>query len=323
MTLVPRGSWRSVAGRSAGAITAALILQLPPPALAGGLTIDSREYKLLLTPTDFAGDPNARASEFWDGRLKPIIGTHLDRRESGESRAKKSFVLRHQRRVSFKDTTGCTLSLAGFSYRERAALMAEPGGAATVETTLKFRSSDIFISSASSFAGQGEAKSKFEEDISISMQGGKSRSGYSHSVSQKQAGGSLPATLKGLTDTYPGAWSWLESLSTTPTQPGANLVAGPAFVELVFSKAEVDLGHETDAEFDFTFWYPASDASRTQPALVEISFSYDTNDGDVDRNVALRASKLFVAMQSELSALIAPGSQSKTSRALPSDCQEK
>ncbi|SCB28404.1 hypothetical protein GA0061099_1004151 [Bradyrhizobium yuanmingense] len=321
MTLVPRGSWRSVAGRSAGAITVALILQLPQPALAGGITIDSREYKLLLTPTDFAGDPNARAAEFWDGRLKPIISTHLDRRESGESRAKKSFVLRHQRRVSFKDTAGCTLSLAGFSYRERAALTAERG-AATVETTLKFRSPDIFISNASSFAGQREAKSKFEEDISIPIQGAKTRSSYSHSVSQKQAGLSPPATLKDVMDTYPGAWSWLESVSTKPPQLGANLIAGPVFAELVFSRAEVDLGHDADAEFDFTFWYPASDASRTQPALVEISFSYNTDDGEVDSNIALRASKLFVAMQSELSAMIAPGSQSKTSWALPSDCQE-
>jgi hypothetical protein len=314
----------AMAIRLTTAISAVVLIGLSSPALpGGGVMIDSREYKLLLIPENFAGDPSTRAAEFWNGRLKPIIATHLDRRENGESRAKKSFEFHHQRRVSFRDTAGCILSTAGFSYRERTNWTAETGPAATVETTLKFRSPDIFLSTASRFEGPDDAKSKFEEDISISSQGSGTRSGYSYSVSQKQPVASLATSLQGALDAYPGSFQWLESLSATPPQPDASLAAGPAFAELVYSKAFVDLGHNTDAEFDLTLWYPSDAASRDQPAVVEISFGYDTDDGEVDRRVTLRASKLFAAMQGELAAWIAPGSQSKTARALPNNCHEK
>ena len=308
--------------RLAMALSAVMLGGIVPQALAGGVTIDSREYKLLLLSENFTGDSAEHATEFWDSRLKPIIDKHLDRRNNGESRARKSFALQHQRRVSFKDTPKCTLSAAGFSYRERANWTPGSGTAAAVETTLKFRSPDLFLSMASRFEGRDGAKSKFEEDLSIASHFS-TKSGYSYSVSQKQPATSLAASLDGALSAFPGALERLESLSATPPQLEASLVPGPTFTELAYSKAAVDLGRDTEAEFDLTFWYSSDALSLDRPALVEISFAYDTDDGEVDRNVALRASKLFAAMQSDLASWIAPGSQSKTSRALPNDCREK
>src|SRR5262249_45659640 len=193
--------------------------------------------------------------------------------------------------------------------------------AGNVETTLKFRSPDIFLSAASRFEGSDGAKSKFEEDISIA-QGAVSRSGYSYSISRKQPPGSLATSLQSALEAFPGSLQWLESLSATQPQPDARLGTGTVFAELVYSKARVDLGSDTDGEFDLTFWYPSDAANRDRPTVVEISFSYETDSGEVDGKVALRASKLFAAMRNGLSALIAPGTQSKTSRALPNNCRE-
>ena len=233
----------------------------------------------------------------------------------------KSFVLHHHRRVSFRDTAGCTLSMAGSSYRERTTLTAGPGPPPSRPRS----NSGARTSSSRPVRFEGKATRNQSSRKTSQFQGKAPKPRAAIPVRCHRSKLADPRQRRSKASWIPiqALGQWLESLSTTPPQPGANLVAGPVFAELVFSKAEVDLGHDTDAEFDFTFWYPAGDASRTQPALVEISFGYDTDDGEVDRNVALRASKLFVAMQSELSALIAPGSQSKTSRALPSDCQEK
>ncbi|WP_152535483.1 hypothetical protein [Bradyrhizobium sp. Ai1a-2] len=262
-----------------------------------------------------------RAAEFWDGQLKPIIAAHLDPRENGDSRAKKSFSLHHQRKVSFKDTADCILSAAGFSYRERADMAAGVAPAANIETTLKFRSPDVFLSTTSRFEGRENAKSKLEEDISIA-QGGAIRSGYSYSVTQKRRAAQPAISLRTAVEAYPGSLRLLESLSGDAPQPEAGLVSGPVFAELVYSKAQVDLGNDTDAEFDLTLWYPSEATDRRRPAVVEISYSYDTEKGQVDGKVALRGVKLFAALRKELSAWIAPGSQSKTSRALPSGCHE-
>lgn len=295
----------------------------PTGALANsGIVVDSREYKLLLDPNQFTGDAAARAAEFWESRLKPIIASRLDSRDNGQSRAKKSFALDHQRRIVFRDTATCALSGIGLSYRERTKWTPASGTEATSEVTLKLRGPDLFLANAFRFEGIGGGKSKFEEDVSIAGDAAGSRHRFSYSLSQKGPAVSVGSTLQGVIDAFPGIDDLLKTLSSSAPRTDAALVTGPAFLELVYSGAKVDLGQDTDGEFDLTFWYPADAVTLDRPVVVEISYSYDTDDGAVNPGVAQRGAKLFTGLVTALDPIIATGSQSKTSRALPNACRE-
>jgi hypothetical protein len=289
------------------------------PSLSGGLALDSREYKMLLKAGPFSGSPEAHAAKVWEEDLKPMIARDLDRRNNGEVRSKKSFALKHRRRIEFKDTATCELGSVGLSYRERAKWSAESGAEHTIEATLKLRGPDAFLVNALRFKGDDEAKAKLEEDLSPGLNGA-ARHKFAYSVSQKGAAAAMPTTLSAIDGAFPGASDVLNGLAKAPPANGP-LVSGKVFIELVYSGAKVDLG-DTDAEFDLTFWYPAEAASLDKPAIVEISFSYDTDDGNVDRGVALRGTKLFQGLAATFGSRIETSSQSKTSVALPTGCRE-
>jgi hypothetical protein len=286
-----------------------------------GIFVDSREYKLLLDPNQFTGDAATRAAAFWESRLKPIIASRLDARDNGQSRAKKSFALDHQRRIVFRDTATCALSDVGLSYRERTK-WTPASGPATSEVTLKLRGPDLFLANASRFEGIGGGKSKFEEDVSFAGDAAGPKHRFSYSVSQKGPAAAVASTLHGAIEAFPGIDNVLKTLSSSAPGADAPLLAGTAFLELVFSGAKVDLGQDTDAEFDLTFWYPADAATLDRPVVVEISYSYDTDDGAVNLGVAQRGANLFTGLVAALNSIIATGSQSKTSRALPNACRE-
>src|SRR5262245_38019395 len=72
-----------------------------PEARAEGVRLKSREYKLMLDPAKFAGEPEPIVDRFWDRVLKKVIADRLDRRNNGELRHKKRFALDPERHVVF------------------------------------------------------------------------------------------------------------------------------------------------------------------------------------------------------------------------------
>jgi hypothetical protein len=76
----------------------------------------------------------------------------------------------------------------------------------------------------------------------------------------------------------------------------AELAPGPQYRELVYRSSMIDLAEDTKTSFALTIWYEGAD-NRTRPALAEISFSYDTDDGAVSAEAAHRGRELFLALQ--------------------------
>ncbi|MGH6924825.1 MAG: hypothetical protein ACRED5_13905 [Propylenella sp.] len=309
--------------------------------MAKPIELTGREHKLLLDPAEFRKAPGDKmAGKFWARSLRPIIGSGLDARDSGESRAKGELSLnpRKQRLVRFFDTEDHLLDRNGFSLRSRVPVESgEPSGVA--EVTLKFRASDILL--AAEIADGARAvkvkKRKFEEDVAPLQVGpdngsakkvtrAKSHSAYSRfSLSLYLEFDDPLATLGAAFDRFGTFERALEDAASERIGGGMVLHSGPTICEWVFENAAVDLG-DTTAEFGLTLWYFAE--GRTQrarwkraasgevaPAVAEISFSYDTVDGRVDAAVSRRAMQLFKGMQAVLS--VDRRATSKTALALP------
>ena len=58
----------------------------------------------------------------------------------------------------------------------------------------------------------------------------------------------------------------------------------------------IDLAKDTKTRFALTIWYEGVD-NRDRPALAEISFAHDTDEGAVSAAAALRGRELLLAMQ--------------------------
>jgi hypothetical protein len=139
------------------------------------------------------------------------------------------------------------------------------------------------------------------------------RSLFSRTLSQPLATGATLTSLDDLVELYPSLHD-LEFADARGELKQAELIR-----EWVFEGAEVDLGDNLEAEFALTLWFPA-DAGSATPAIAEISFKYDTQDGDVAPEVAHRAMTLFLAMQAELE-WASPERATKTSFGLPPGCE--
>jgi hypothetical protein len=99
----------------------------------------------------------------------------------------------------------------------------------------------------------------------------------------------------GVDDLYPEFDNGLRLLAGA-SDLSAALAPGPDYHELVYESAMIDLEQDTKTRFALTIWYEGPD-NRERPALAEISFSYDTDDGEVAAEVAKRSRELLLLMQ--------------------------
>jgi hypothetical protein len=307
-------------------------------AQAGGIKLDSREYKLMLAPGKFAGEDEAAkvVDRFWHEALKPIIDGRLDTRHDGTPRSKNAFKPdSEQRHVLFRDTEDCLLDHNGYSFRERVRLK-NGDEKSNREVTLKFRTPDLFLASETALKGSNEeASTKFEEDIApvivstfdqsahtsrVVVQPRSMRSLFSLSTKETVGPDETFEVLGDVMQAYPDLRANLRKAGAPNDVAGSRLVAGIVIQELVFEGAKVDLGQDTDAEFALTLWYSQNHEKSSEPLTAEISFKYDTDDGRVNEAVAQRALKLFQAMQEGLGAWSSPEHATKSSLALPA-CQ--
>ena len=125
-----------------------------------GLT--GREYKMLLEPGRFPGNPGEVADRLWS-RLPPILGPHL-----ADADGLPALPDAKQRMVQFLDTDKLALDGKGYSLRLR-----RKGNKKKSEVTLKLQTADIFLSGSTSLpepvevdkGHDEEGEAKFEEDI--------------------------------------------------------------------------------------------------------------------------------------------------------------
>jgi hypothetical protein len=290
------------------------------------ILLNGREYKLLLKPTKFTGDPSVGlANNFWNHHLKPIINGHLDKRSGGKLRSKGQFVSAKIRSVRFWDSKGHVLAGCDLSLRQRGKTLDTHGDQ---EITLKLRTSDLFISGLTAVTGSHpDAETKLEEDIAplqvqlprsrtgrkVVVDYGATRSRFSHSTTQPLAADRVPGTLAQACELFPSLKKLCGDQRDSSLK--TRLMPGPAIEEHVFKGPKVDLGGGISAEFALTFWYFGK--RRRTPDVSEISFRCSMVDKSLGLPAARHAHLLFAAMQKELAGWVNAENSSKTALALP------
>jgi hypothetical protein len=290
--------------------------------------LDGREYKLLLRPTKFTGDPSvAMANNFWNRHLKPIINRHLDKRSGGKVRSNGQFAAARIRGVRFWDSKSHVLASCDLSLRQRGKTL-DPHG--KQEITLKLRTSDLFISALTAVTGSNRrAITKLEEDIAplqvqlsraapgrkVVADYGNTRSRFSRSTTQPLTADEVPGTLAHACKLFRSLNHDLMRGDQRGFSLKTRLMSGPVIEEHVFKGPKVALGSGISGEFALTFWYFG--ARRRIPDVSEISFRCGIDDGLMRLPAARRAHLLFVAMQKELAGWVNTEDSSKTALALP------
>ncbi len=283
---------------------AALTLLPLRQGLASDIKIDSREYKLMLKPGEFAGtDPRANIDRFVREELTLLVRAHWSA-AAAERLQDRGLKLEKSRIVQFKDTEKCLLSHNGFAWRERFKLnnSGERSGEAT--GTFKFRSPDIFLAAASRKSGGSDCK--FEEDltpVAVRTEAGSGvianprsvRSQFSQSCSHETSATSFPADLAAVAKLNPMFEPGLNAAFSTADML-LKLVPGEKFLERVYESKKLMVHGDTEAEFALTVWYPDA-GDHSQPYIAEISYKYETKGHSVSHEVAKRALTLLVNLQ--------------------------
>ena len=292
------------------AVVTALTLLSLRPGLADGIKLDSREYKLMLKPGNFAGtDPRAAIDRFVREELAPRVRAEWTA-DAAERLQDKGLKLEKSRIVRFKDTADCLLSRSGFAWRERFKLNGAGERSSEATGTLKFRSPDAFLAAASRKSGGGDCK--FEEDLAplairppkanrtaldegVTASPRSIRSQFSQSCSHEIAAASLPLDLATAARLNP---SFEPGLRATFSEADLSLrfIVGDDFLERVYERGKLKLAGDTEVEFALTVWYPAV-GDQGQPFIAEISYNYETRDHNVTHEVARRALGLLLKLQ--------------------------
>ena len=105
----------------------------------------------------------------------------------------------------------------------------------------------------------------------------------------------MPGTLKDVEKLYPTFDDDLRLVAGDIDMSSA-LAPSTEYARAVYESSMLDLARGTQADFALTLWYEGAD-NRDRPALAEISFSHDTDDGGVSAEAALQGRELFLAMQ--------------------------
>ena len=311
-------------------------LMMCTSATAGVPTLDSREYKLPLSPSKFEGsqiDVNETVDLFWTKVLKPLIARRLDAQDDGDSRAKKNFALDKERVIKFLDTDDCVLTQNGFSLRVRTDVGRDKDDKSPRELTIKYRTSDMFLAAAMILKGGAKTeRSKFEEDISPAGNSAKGtddrsdvrasfKSLFSASTKELVGDDTVVNKLGDAFDIYPTLKNALQAAGADKAAFKKSLKSGPVLSELAFDGAKVDLGPGVNADLTITIWYSREPAKKV-PVTAEVSFKYKTDKGTLKAAVARRALVLFEAMQDELGEWLKLGGGNKTSLGLPDQCRK-
>ena len=287
------------------------------------IDLEAREYKLLLKPKAFKGGAAANpADAFWDEHIAKIVKAKL-----GANAGKGEFTERKDRVVRYWDTKRGLLVEHDFTLRERV----EAGAGKERKITLKLRSPDLLIASATPLsdvsADKDEVDEKFEEDISpLEVATGRSgkvkvtladprstRSRFARSITRVVPGPNPCADLGKVFELFPTLDAHLRAGGAPPPKEGTRLTSAWAIDETIFRGMKVDLGQGSQAEFTITLWRFRTRAPRRRVA--ELSYTYKPKNKS-EPAIARAALRLFLGLQDGLPDLLDLSSTSKTALAL-------
>lgn len=280
-------------------------------------TLRSREYKLLLKPKVFAKTPKLdNANKVWRDVFLDVVRDQLG--NDAIEPAKSGFDKVKQRKILFWDTPDGDLARSNYSLRERRGKKSPP------QLSLKLRTPDLFVASATRLPAEGASESTFEEDIAPlavrSSRGTASphvslpdeystRSRFSRSA---EIEAEHPETFGDLVALFPTLASNLRATGADIPGAATGLISGVEVEEFAFKGISASLGHGYELEFTLSVWvFPE------EPRVVEISYKCDTRNGRMKRAAAQESLDLFLAIQKQRLPLIETEETSKTARALP------
>ena len=235
--------------------------------------VDSKEYKVLLDPGQFANDPSSAAGNLLQALTARLGQLDFDKTVDG------SFAAGGLDQVAYYDTPGdCVLKKNDYSARVRS------GSDDDVE--FKFRHPDEELSYYTDVTGNGKnASSKLETDVTpLSL-------AYSHSTKQDPAGSGAPASIDELVSQFAGA-GVLSAFGSESLVP----VNGLHITQQEYDGPSADLGKST-AKFTLSLWY--LDGSSA-PALAELSFRVKADDDHYFTTPVLQRSQVLMQAMSTL-----------------------
>jgi len=261
----------------------------------GRQAVKSREYKVMLQATPFAGaDDAVRATigRFWSDVAAAL--TNRTTNVGGEFG-----LIKHRRTIRFYDTADHHLHQHSYIFRERVDV-----DTTAREVTLKYRHADRYAAADRDMDVSGrDAESKFEEDVKPPF-----TSVFSYSTTAPLGAEDRYESLAHIRDLYPGLARSLE----LPWEEPLHLVRGFSARETVFVGAEVLLGaDQVAAPCALVVWHDDDDPS-TPPVAVEFSFKYGNHEEEYDGSLALAAFDFLRFLHNELPAWVNPKGQTKT-----------
>lgn len=276
---------------------AVLLVVLAWPGLVRGDegNLDSYEYKLMLQADRFTeSERSAAMRQLWSQDLAEGL-TAIP----GASATGKPFTPEKDRAVRFWDTASCLLDDHGYSFRERVKIKDGAENDKKREVTLKYRGDDRTLAAGKDLSAKDEddAKTKFEADVgAIQGQAEGQRLLFSKSTKQDIKAGKTLNKLDDPLGLYPGLEADLEASGET-IDPETPLlpVSGLTVRELVFEGPVALLGDD-EAAFSLTLWFDGAAGSLDHPLLAELSFTFETDDGEVSDATGALAEDLFKAM---------------------------
>lgn len=255
-------------------LAAALLVCTAAAHANSAVWVDSKEYKVLMAPSQFASDPQGAANQLLQALSTRLAQLDFDKTVSG------SFAAGGQDTVAYYDVAGsCTLKANNYSLRTR------QGSDNDIE--FKYRHPDEELSYYTDVSGAGKnASSKLETDITPS------NLAYSHSTEQAPSGSGTPGSVNALISQFPGA-------GTLSSYGSQTLVAvnGLSIHQQEYTGPTSDIG-QSDAVFTLTLWYVG--ASST-PSIAELSFRVDADSSKYFTTPVLQRSQILYAAMDSLS----------------------
>jgi hypothetical protein len=247
--------------------------------------VDSKEYKVLLTPSQFNSNPSSAASSLLQALTTRLNQLNFDKTISG------SFSAGNQDTVSYYDTAGtCVARNSNYAVRYRT------GDDADIE--FKYSHPDEELSSFTDVSGSGKHNSgKLETDIS------QNSLVYSNSSKQDLAKSGAPTSVSALISQFPGA----SALSAYSSQSLVK-VNGLSLTQKEYDGPSSDLG-ESHADFTLTLWYVGN---ASTPSLAELSFRVDADSGSYFTTPVMQRSQVLMQAMSTLASWDLTPSTTKT-----------